>query len=119
MRLPIHLRGLSITDYVIIASVIDWFQLAAHSSWILGAALLLALTSRQVNAATEGGEPLRNAWARLGAQPGSWGGLLLIGAGLAGTGRSPWEVIFWTLFALLCGGFGLLLRRRQAHPVSE
>jgi hypothetical protein len=99
--------------------VIDWLRLLAHTGWILGAALLLALVSREAYDVETTGGRLRSLFARLNERPASWIALLLIGAGLAGTSRSILEVIFWALFALASAAFAWQLWRRQPRPLRS
>jgi hypothetical protein len=80
--------------------VIDWFNLAANSLWILGAALALAAVSF---ASWEASLKMVKFRQQLN-QPGCQAALNMAGLmfclGLAGTSSRWWEIVLWLLLSV-------------------
>lgn len=107
------------------SSVLDFYSIAANALWVLGLALILAALSWANWVAVRERIPFRRALGRPNVRRTVDGGLVLFCAGLAATGRTRWEQVLWSIFAV---GFialaiweeGAIRRnRRSACPVQE
>lgn len=83
-------------------AVIDWFSVFINLFWILGSAIILAAFSYHFWLAGEEKRPLRIQLNYASFQKAFWTGVLLISVGLAGTSERLWEIVIWTIFALIC-----------------
>ena len=81
--------------------MVDWFNLAANSLWILGCALALATLSYARWEASTKGEKLRSQLNSHHFQvPLNLAGALFC-LGLAGTSDAVWEIVVWLILAVL------------------
>lgn len=72
--------------------MIDWLAVVAHGFWIAGLALILAALSYHHWLAGQDGHSLRQELAGLSFQKWLMAGLLLVGIGLSGVSRQPWQL---------------------------
>jgi hypothetical protein len=75
--------------------VIDWFNLAANSLWILGCAIALATISYASWAASQQQVKLRQQLRGTGYQAALNSAGLLFCLGLAGLSARWWETVLW------------------------
>lgn len=73
--------------------MIDWLTVVAHGFWIAGLALILAALSYHYWLAEQAGHSLREQLAGPSFQKLLVGGLLLVGVGLSGISRQPWQLV--------------------------
>lgn len=72
--------------------MIDWLTVVAHAFWIAGLALILAALSYHYWLAEQTSHSLREQLAGPSFQRAFVGGLLLVGIGLSGISRQPWQL---------------------------
>jgi hypothetical protein len=94
--------------------MINYWNLAANSLWILGLAILLAALSWASWTARTEQVRFRAALSRAGLQQTIDLGLALFCAGLAATSDTWWEQLLWGLLVLAWLTQALLARRRAA-----
>lgn len=82
-------------------AVINWFSVFINLFWIVGLAVLLAAFSYHSWLAREEERPLKIQLNQADFQKYFWLALILIAIGLAGTSQRIWEIVIWTIFALL------------------
>ena len=96
MRLPWFSRPLcgllAATLLYLNLTMIDWLTVVAHGFWIAGLALILAALSYHYWLAEQTGHSLREQLAGATFQRAFLGGLLLVGIGLSGVSRQPWQL---------------------------
>ena len=99
--------------------MIDWFNLAMNSLWILGCSVALAVCSYASWEASAKGVKF---WAHLKSDhfqlPLNLAGMLF-SLGLAGTADTIWERVVFIIFALLFlvqGGMHIYSQRKQSKP---
>ena len=74
-------------------NMIDWLTVVAHGFWIAGLALMLAALSYHYWLAEQTGHSLREQLAGPSFQRVFVGGLMLVGIGLSGVSRQPWQLV--------------------------
>jgi hypothetical protein len=72
--------------------MIDWLSVVAHGFWIAGLALILAALSYHYWLAEQTGHSLREQFGGVSFQRVFVIGLLLVGMGLSGVSRQPWQL---------------------------
>lgn len=82
-------------------AVIDWFSVFINLFWIVGLAILLAAFSYYSWLARVEERPLKIQLNQPGFQAAFWFSIVLIAIGLAGTSQRTWEIVLWTIFALI------------------
>ena len=88
------LCGLSAATLLyLMMNMIDWLTVVAHGFWIAGLALMLAALSYHYWLAEQTGHSLREQLAGPSFQRVFVGGLLLVGIGLSGVSRQPWQLV--------------------------
>jgi hypothetical protein len=98
--------------------MIDWFNVAANSLWILGCAMALATLSYASWQASIYKETLRARLDTPGVQRAFYLSGILFCAGLAGASDSTLEVILWAMLGFLfC--LGLIQSIRQGEDKEE
>jgi len=83
--------------------MIDWFNLAANSLWILGCAVVLATISYARWEAVTKGEKLRSLLNAQRFQPPLNLAGVLFCLGMAGTSDVNWKIGVWLVLAVLFG----------------
>ena len=73
--------------------MIDWLTVVAHSFWLAGLALILAALSYHYWLAEQAGHSLREQLTGPPFQRLLVVGLLLVGIGLSGISRQPWQLV--------------------------
>ncbi len=81
--------------------MINWQSVIFNSFWILGLATLLAALSYNYWLAEQQGRRLRTYFGEAGFQRALWLSLTLIGIGLVGTSRFPWEMAVWGIMTTI------------------
>lgn len=81
--------------------MINWLSVLSNSAWILGLAVILAAMSYAYWESTQAGRSFRESLGSPAFMMPLYGGLMLIGLGLLGTGGSALEYL---LAALLVAG---------------
>jgi len=81
--------------------MIDWFNLAANTLWIIGLAIALAVVSHASWQAALHHEKLRSRLAQPGYQMFFDLAAILFCLGMAATSRRVWEIILWSGLAVL------------------
>jgi phosphoglycerol transferase MdoB-like AlkP superfamily enzyme len=81
--------------------MIDWFNLAANTLWILGLAIALAVVSHAAWQAALNHEKIRTRLAQPGYQRFFDLAAVLFCLGMAATSRRAWEIILWCVLAVL------------------
>jgi len=81
--------------------MIDWLNLIANSLWILGCALALATLSYASWQASVKNEKMRMVLSSPGYKISLYAAGALFSIGLAATSERIWEIILWTIFAIL------------------
>lgn len=80
--------------------MIDLLSVGADALWVLGLALILAALSWANWVAVRERIPFRRALGRPNVRLTIDSGLVLFCAGLAATGRTRWEQVLWSMFAV-------------------
>lgn len=94
--------------------MIDWVSVAFSLLWIAGLALVLAALSYTYWLAREQGLPVGPALQQPGTLRFVYGGLLLVGVGLAGTAETTFQIALAVILIALCG-LGLMRLYRQTR----
>ena len=81
--------------------MIDWFNLIANSFWILGCALALATVSYAGWQASVEDKKMCMVLALPGYKISLYAAGALFSIGLAATSDRIWEVLLWTILAIL------------------
>lgn len=94
--------------------MIDWLTVVAHGFWIAGLALMLAALSYHFWLAEQTGHSLREQLAGRSFQRPLIGGLLLVGIGLSGVSRQPWQLALSAVVVVAAAVMLALLWRATA-----
>lgn len=81
--------------------MIDWLNLIANSFWILGCALALATLSYASWQASGKNENMRMVLSSPGYKISLYAAGALFSIGLAATSDRIWEILLWTILAIL------------------
>ena len=81
--------------------MIDWLNLIANSFWILGCALALATLSYASWQASGKNEIMRMVLSSPGYKISLYAAGALFSIGLAATSDRIWEILLWTILAIL------------------
>jgi hypothetical protein len=87
--------------------MINWLTVVAHAFWIAGLALILAALSYHLWLAGQARRAFRRELAEPSFQKSFVAGLLLVGIGLSGASRQPWQVAL--AVALVIGAIATLV----------
>jgi hypothetical protein len=81
-------------------TVIDWKSVIFNACWIIGCAIILSTASYSYWVKTQSKLAAQQPIATPSIEQFYWLGFIFIGAGLAGTSQSNWEIVVWILFTL-------------------
>ena len=96
--------------------MIDWFNLLANTFWILGCALALATLSYASWHASVENEKLRMVLSSPGYEISLYAAGALFSIGLAATSDRIWEILLWTILAILfIIQVGLSIHQKKKH----
>jgi hypothetical protein len=96
--------------------MINWLSLLSNSAWILGLAVILAAMSYVYWESTQAKRPFREGLGSPAFLMPFYGGLMLIGLGLLGTGESALEYV---LAALLVAGSAFAFVRNYQSRAED
>lgn len=98
--------------------MIDWFNLAANSLWILGVSIWLATLSYTRGKAMEQGLSLSHELNKSTPQGILYLGALLFSLGLSATSSTGWEKVLWVFLAVAFAVQALITFRQGRKSVE-